>query len=157
MITTWKRNPTKSGLALALGVDKQTLLYYVKGLDSNGKPYRNDAYSHRRVQNTDFDIIRKAYAIIENFYEEQLGVNKNNAGVIYWLNNACNTKWSNEQEITFNKPDIVPTISAEELPRFLPSLDDSPSLSDKGLSTDTTESTEDLPRLPFDDVDDTYL
>ncbi len=157
-VTTWKRNPTKSGLALALGVDKQTLLDYVKGMDSSGKPYRETAYAHRRIQNTDFDILRKAYAIIENFYEEQLGMNKNNAGVIYWLNNACNTRWSNEQEITFNKPDTRPIISASDLPRFLPRFENDSSLSDTDTKEDKTDSDgiKELPELPFAD-DDTFL
>lgn len=30
----------------------------------------------------DFDILRRAYALIETFYEEKLGENRNNAGVI---------------------------------------------------------------------------
>ena len=153
-ITTWKRNPTKSGLAIALGVDKQTLLYYVKGLDSNGKPYREDAYSHRRIQNADFDIIRKAYAIIENFYEENLAVNKNNAGVIYWLNNACNTKWSNEQEIVFNKSERR-VLTVEDLPDIssFSSLKEKPSLPD--ISVRAEEEAEDGSQLTFDDTDDT--
>ena len=157
-VTTWKRNPTKSGLALALGVDKQTLLDYVKGTNSSGKPYREDAYKHRRIQNTDFDILRKAYAIIENFYEEQLGVNKNNAGVIYWLNNANNTRWSNEQEIVFNQPERR-VLSIDELPRLSDlHLEDDFSLSDTDTMEDKTASDgiKELPELPFAD-DVTYL
>ena len=34
-VTTWCRNPTKSGLALVLGIDKQTLLDYVKGVQKS--------------------------------------------------------------------------------------------------------------------------
>ena len=152
VITTWKRNPTKSGLALALGVDKQTLLYYVKGLDSNGKPYREDAYSHRRVQNADFDIIRKAYAIIEGFYEEQLGINKNNAGVIYWLNNACNTRWSNEQEITLSNSSNKEVVSAEDLPKLsdiFSTIDSDSSLSDFDSSENGEDGEDGEGGLPF--------
>ena len=101
-ITTWVRNPTKSGLAICLGIDKQTLLDYVKGVNSEGKKFSVINPDHKRnISVEDFDILRKAYSLIENFYEEQLALNKNNAGVIYWLNNASNTKWSNEQEFKF--------------------------------------------------------
>ena len=36
------------------------------------------------------------------FYEQKLGDNRNNAGVIFWLNNKENTRWSNEQEFKFS-------------------------------------------------------
>ena len=35
----WKRNPTKSGLALALSVSPHTLIDYVKGKDRHGNVY----------------------------------------------------------------------------------------------------------------------
>lgn len=101
MITTWKRNPTKTGLALAVGVDTQTLVDYCKGTNSHGKPYTTKNAPNKVVSSDDFDIIRKAYALIENFYEEKLAENRNNAGAIYWLNNRENTKWSNQQEFVF--------------------------------------------------------
>ena len=122
LITTWRRNPTKSGLALALDIENQTLIDYVRGTNSSGQPYREDAYSHRRIKNTEFDILRKAYQVIESFYEENLAVNKNNAGVIYWLNNSTNTKWSNEQQFKFGVADgeVRPKpLSMENLPDML--------------------------------------
>ena len=120
MVTTWAKNPTKSGLAIALGISKQTLLDYVQNSNSQNKPYREIPYAHRRIATEDFDILCKAYAIIENFYEEQLAMNKNNAGVIYWLNNASNTKWSNEQEFRFDMAENRNNrrITTEELPKF---------------------------------------
>lgn len=144
-VTTWKRNPTKSGLALALGVDKQTLLDMVRGLNSANKPYGADSFPHnRRVHSEDFDILRKAYAIIENFYEEQLGQNKNNAGVIYWLNNASNSKWSNEQEFKFGRlPEAQrDIISADDL---IPLRDDAENMED-AEETSVAEN-----KLPFED------
>lgn len=120
-VSTWKRNPTKSGLALCLGVDKQTLLDMVKGLNSSGKPYSITSPDIKRVVAVeDFDILRKAYAIIETFYEEKLADNRNVAGVIYWLNNAVNTKWSNEQEFKFATMDhnIRPVLTAADLPQL---------------------------------------
>lgn len=102
-MTTWAKNPTKTELALVIGVDKQTLCDYVSGKNSRGDNYSYDRPDIKRVVATsDFDVIRRAYTIIESFYEGQLGQNKNNAGVIFWLNNACNNKWSNEQEFKFS-------------------------------------------------------
>lgn len=118
-ITTWIRNPTKSGLALCLGIDKQTLLDYVKGVNSDGKTYSRTNPDYKRVVATeDFDILQRAYSLIETFYEEKLGENRNNAGTIYWLNNASNTKWSNEQEFRFSsepKNREEPSLTPDEI------------------------------------------
>lgn len=118
-VTTWVRNPTKSGLALCLGIDKQTLLDYVKGVNSDGKAYSRTKPDYKRVVATeDFDILQRAYSLIETFYEEKLGENRNNAGTIYWLNNASNGKWSNEQEFKFStepKTEPIPTRTPEEI------------------------------------------
>lgn len=118
-VTTWVRNPTKSGLALCLGIDKQTLLDYVKGVNSDGKAYSRTNPDYKRVVATeDFDILQRAYSLIETFYEEKLGENRNNAGTIYWLNNANNTKWSNEQEFKFStepKTEPIPDRTPEEI------------------------------------------
>lgn len=120
-VTTWVRNPTKSGLALCLGIDKQTLLDYVKGVNSDGKAYSRTNPDHKRIVSTeDFDILQRAYSLIETFYEEKLGENRNNAGTIYWLNNANNTKWSNEQEFKFGTVEQPERriLTADELPRL---------------------------------------
>jgi len=101
----WKRNPTKSGLALALSVSPQTLIDYVKGKDRHGNTYTTNNKSKektkQKIATDDFDLLRKAYTLIEDFYESKLGENRNNAGVIFWLNNKENTRWSNEQEFKF--------------------------------------------------------
>lgn len=120
-VATWVRNPTKSGLALALGVAKETLIDYCNGINSAGRGFswtKPDA--KRVVSNEDFDIVRKAYALIESFYEEKLGDNRNNAGVIYWLNNTANSKWSNEQEFRFGtvEQQYHRVLSAAELPQL---------------------------------------
>ena len=126
LITVWGKNPTKSGLALALGIDKQTLLDYVKGINSANKPFSStNPDNKRRVAVEDFDILRKAYTLIEEFYESKLGDNRNNAGVMYWLNNAHNSKWSNEQEFKFGKTTEEreeKTITLEELKGRVPKL-----------------------------------
>lgn len=120
-VSTWKRNPTKGGLALALGIDKQTLLDMVKNKNSAGNPYSSVRPDKKRIIAVeDFDILQKAYAMIEEFYESQLGLNKNNAGVMYWLNNSNNSKWSNEQEFKFGTAEHNdrPTLTAADLPQL---------------------------------------
>lgn len=116
----WKRNPTKSGLALALGVQPQTVIDYVKGSDRRGNIYKKEGENkgRQRIATADFDLIRKAYILIEDFYEQKLGDNRNNAGTIFWLNNKENTRWSNEQEFKFGTAEQRDrgTMSAEELP-----------------------------------------
>lgn len=133
--TIWRRNPTKTGLALSIGVEPQTLIDYVKGINSSGKPYSDRNAPNKIISKDDFDIVRKAYSLIESFYEEKLGENRNNAGVIYWLNNRENSKWSNQQEFTFStttqqdeeyaRAEAVPILmqryqkqASEELPDF---------------------------------------
>lgn len=123
----WKRNPTKSGLALALGVSPQTLIDYVKGSDRRGNIYKLEGENkgRQKIATADFDLIRKAYILIEDFYEQKLGDNRNNAGVIFWLNNKENTRWSNEQEFKFGSVDEQPRrfISADK-PIFLGNPDE---------------------------------
>ncbi len=119
----WKRNPTKSGLALALSVSPQTLIDYVKGSDRRGNTYKpkGENKGRQKIATADFDLIRKAYILIEDFYEQKLGDNRNNAGVIFWLNNKENTRWSNEQEFKFGaieEPERK-VLRADELPIFL--------------------------------------
>ena len=136
-VTTWVRNPTKSGLALCLGIDKQTLLDYVKGVNSDGKAYSRTNPDYKRIVATeDFDILQRAYSLIETFYEEKLGENRNNAGTIYWLNNSGNTKWSNEQEFKFG--------TVEQPERRVLTVDELPRLS---LPDDSPLSCETLPKL----------
>ncbi len=131
----WKRNPTKSGLAMALNVSPQTLIDYIKGSDRHGNQYKEycNMTNRQRINTSDFDLLRKAYTLIEDFYEQKLGDNRNNAGVIFWLNNKENTRWSNEQEFKFGTVDVEKTrsLSAAELPKLgqvpatlLPKLDD---------------------------------
>lgn len=139
-VATWVRNPTKSGLALCLGIDKQTLLDYVKGINSEGRKFSSENPDYKRtISVDDFDILRRAYSLIENFYEEQLALNKNNAGVIYWLNNANNTKWSNEQEFKFGV--------TEEPERRILAMDELPVLDYAGDIKDTGQ--QDTMTLPY--------
>lgn len=118
----WKRNPTKSGLALALGVSPQTMIDYVKGSDRRGNIYKakGENKGRQKVATADFDLIRKAYILIEDFYEQKLGDNRNNAGVIFWLNNRENSRWSNEQEFRFGTVEQPErrVLSAQELPKL---------------------------------------
>lgn len=117
----WKRNPTKSGLALALGVAPATLIEYVKGQTRKGEIYKQEGVGGmQKIHTKDFDLLRKAYVLIEDFYEQKLGDNRNNAGVIFWLNNRENTKWSNQQEFQFGTTEQFEKqlLSASELPKL---------------------------------------
>lgn len=97
----WKRNPTKSGLALALSVSPQTLIDYMHGVDRHGNAYKPEGENKgkQKIATADFDLVRKAYALIEDFYEQKLADNRNNSGVIFWLLNSYGGKWTNEQKI----------------------------------------------------------
>ena len=94
-VTIWRSAPMKGELAVALGIDETTLCRYVSG-KYNGREYINGG-TRGRISPSDFDLVRKAYQIITIFYESKLSENRNPAGIIYWLNNALNEKWSNEQ------------------------------------------------------------
>ena len=69
---------TISGLALALGVDRKTIVNY----------------SHKEEF---FPTIKAARAKCENYAEEQLFIGKNTAGVIFNLKN--NYSWRDQQEV----------------------------------------------------------
>lgn len=98
----WRKNPTKSGLARAVGVTLETLCRYVKG-EYNGSLYNADCPGNRNIVSpNDFDIIRSAYGLISEFYEGQLAYNKNNSGVIFWLLNRNNERWSNTQDLNIS-------------------------------------------------------
>ena len=121
VVRVWCRNPTKSGLALSLGLSYQTLIDYVSGVRSDGFAYSSNENSRRIISNNDFDILRKAYSLIEMFYEEKLGENRNNAGTIFWLNNIQNNRWSNEQAFKFDylpKEQERNALTISELPKL---------------------------------------
>lgn len=116
IVTIWRSAPTKTELAAVLGVDPVTLSRYVAG-KYNGRSYV-DGGKVGRVSPDDFDLVRKAYQIISNYYESKLHENRNVAGVIYWLNNSLNPHWSNEQTVTL-KTEVnnqnIPQQSREEI------------------------------------------
>lgn len=121
IIKVWCRNPTKSGLALSLGLSSQTLIDYVSGIRSDGLTFSENESKRRIISNNDFDILRRAYCLIEMFYEEKLGQNRNNAGTIFWLNNLQNNRWSNEQSFKFDyQPKIQErkVLTAADLPKL---------------------------------------
>lgn len=116
IVTIWRSAPTKTELAAVLGVDPVTLSRYVAG-KYNGRSYV-DGGKVGRVSPDDFDLVRKAYQIISNYYESKLHENRNVAGVIYWLNNSLNPHWSNEQTVTLKTEDNnqnIPPQSREEI------------------------------------------
>ena len=113
----WKRNPTKSGLARAIGVSAETLSRYYRGEHDN-MAYGSNGVGGRKsvVNHNDFDIIRHAYSVIEEFYEGKLANNQNNAGSIFWLKNRDNVRWQDEKEFTVTpgNQDVAPR-SVEQL------------------------------------------
>lgn len=116
----WKRNPTKSGLALVLGISPGTLCDYVRGKDRKGNCYKSTGENQgsQRIATADHDLIHKAYQIITDFYEGKLADNRNNSGTIFWLLNTENRKWSNEQDIRIGgmeQEHQIASRSAEEI------------------------------------------
>jgi hypothetical protein len=96
--STWIKAPTKSELAMRLGVDPTTLARYAIGYN-NGQPYTSGKANRSKINKADFDLVRKAYTIIESYYEGKLSANVNANGIIFWLLNISKTKWSNENEV----------------------------------------------------------
>lgn len=96
-ITVWKTAPRKNEFAAALGVSANTLARYVAG-EYDGREYCEHP-TKARVRKSDFDLIRKAYQIITDYYESKLPENRNPAGIIFWLKNANNEVWSDEQNV----------------------------------------------------------
>ena len=114
----WKKNPTKAGLARAIGVTPETLSRYISNR-VNGAPY-TDKSIQSIVAPGDFDIIKAACCVIEEFYEGQLGKNRNNSGSIFWLLNAHSERWTNKQEVEMvsSESDQRPVLSQEEIHRI---------------------------------------
>lgn len=115
---SWKKNPTKSELAMCIGVSAATLSRYLAG-KYDGRPYNGvDVARCARVSPDDFDVIRSAATVIESFYESRLGVNMNNAGSIFWLKNRDNSNWHDSMDMSLStqaKQDDIPQMSREEI------------------------------------------
>ena len=110
----WRKNPTKAGLARAIGVTPETLSRYASNHRIDGDAYAIGS-KHSVVSTNDFDIIQAAYCVIEEFYESQLGKNRNNSGSIFWLLNAKTERWTNKQEVEMINNDSIqiPTLSQD--------------------------------------------
>ena len=97
----WAKAPTKSGLALALGITRQSLY------DILNRPKSENGGYATKILPEAIPFLKRAMDFIEVYYEEKLGENRNNAGTIFWLTNKSNSKWSNEQEFKFGKQEQV--------------------------------------------------
>ena len=92
----WRRNPTKSGLARALGITAETLSHYCT--DSiKGHPYYDTNQSV--INRNDFDLLYSAFTVIQEFYEGNLAKNRNNSGSIFWLLNVGESRWTDTQTV----------------------------------------------------------
>jgi hypothetical protein len=99
----WAKAPTKSGLALVLGVTRMAL-YEILNKPRVENP--QNQYSAKILPEA-IPFLKRVMDFIEVYYEEKLGENRNNAGTIFWLTNKNNSKWSNEQEFKFGKQEQV--------------------------------------------------
>ena len=97
----WAKAPTKSGLALMLGITRQSLY------DILNRPKSENGGYATKILPEAIPFLKRAMDFIEVYYEEKLGENRNNAGTIFWLTNKSNSKWSNEQEFKFGKQEQV--------------------------------------------------
>lgn len=99
-VTVWKTAPTKARLALKLGISAQVLIDYVHGGHGTGHNLSYQGTTRKSlVKESDFDLLRNAYQLIESYYEGLLSLNRNNSGSIFWLLNSDRSKWMNEQRL----------------------------------------------------------
>lgn len=100
--------PLVTGMALALGTNRETLLKYEDGESPSD-------FTDEEKQ--DFsDTIKAGKAICENYSERQLFIGKNTGGVIFSL--ANNFKWKNTIRNELADPDgkpLYPKLTDEQL------------------------------------------
>lgn len=117
--TIWTQAPSKGALALSIGVQWTKLNDYVRGTYSpKHTPYRTGTPNKSQIIATeDFDIIRKAFAIIESFYEQKLAAGGNVTGSIFWLLNTGTGAWTNDHTVKLEQAEPPkPEISLDDLP-----------------------------------------
>lgn len=119
VLTRWLQNPTKSGLARTLGIRVETLSRYAND-KRNSEPYSR-TNSHAVVSPDDFDLIHKAYTLVSEFYEGQLGKNQNNSGSIFWLLNKDNERWTNQQQISIERSEnkVTADMTPDEIAKMI--------------------------------------
>lgn len=119
VLTRWLQNPTKAGLARALGVRVETLSRYASD-KRNAEPYSREN-SHAVISPEDFDLIHKSYCIISEFYEGQLGKNQNNSGSIFWLLNKNSEQWTNQQKISIENSEnkLTADMTPDEIAKMI--------------------------------------
>lgn len=114
---SWKKNPTKSELAMCIGVSSATLSRYLAGRHDGIEYSGLDPGRRGVVSPSDFDVIQAASTVIESFYESRLGINMNNAGSIFWLKNRDNSNWhdSVDMNLSANANQEREQLSREEI------------------------------------------
>lgn len=119
-VTKWKTAPTKNMLALCLGISREALTDTVSGLASNKKPISKDNPAHnRRIAIEDIEIVKRAYMLIESYYEGSLVGSGSPVGSIFWLLNSRTPEWSNDHTSTIiHKKEVAEPLTADELPQL---------------------------------------
>lgn len=84
----WIQPPTIAGVSMAIGISTKTFRRYVNG-NFDGKPYTGESSI---VAPEDFDLLRRAFQIVEDFNESRLA--SNSFGAVFWLKSAENGRWS---------------------------------------------------------------
>ena len=132
--TIWTQAPSKGQFALAIGIPWNTLMDYIRGYYTNGKHPHGREYGTARVDRQrliakeDFPILRKAYALIESFYEQKLAAGGNCTGSIFWLLNA-KSGWTNDHVVEVRAVEEKPVMKLEDLPP-LPEIEEQRTLAE---------------------------
>lgn len=102
----WTSPPLKSELSLVLGISPRTIARYIAGEYEPGRPYQGQR--ERRISQEDTDLLQRAMTIIEGFYEQKLTTSRTPAGAIFWLLNASQSEWTNDQKLTVARDEETP-------------------------------------------------
>lgn len=122
--SVWITAPSKKAFALSIGIPWVKLNDYIIGEYHKGRPYTDHPHSTRLISNEDIPLLRKAYEIIESFYEEKLSSGVNPGGLIFWLlNTQTPAGWTNDHTVQVVQTEAKPEITLADVPQL--EVDDS--------------------------------
>lgn len=102
----WVAPPLKTELALVLGISYRTIARYCCGEYKPGSIYQGQR--ERRISLEDVDLLQKAMDVITSYYEKKLTTSRTPAGPIFWLLNASQSEWTNDQKLTVAREEETP-------------------------------------------------